>query len=487
MHIVQIATELAPIAKAGGLADVVYGLSKELIRNRHHVEIILPKYDCLQLQNLTLEISKKKISKELFFSSYSAQFDGLNLILIDLHHPKDFFNRGMIYGCPDDIDRFTAFSLAALEFLTLSKKAPDLIHVHDWPTSLIPILYQQIYKPKGYRVNGIVLTVHNMEYQGKCHPHHLAPFHLPSLDKLHDPLKPTDLNLLKGGIEYADQVTTVSPTYEIEAQHSPAGFGLQETLKRLKHKFHGILNGIDEHFWDPQKDPYLFKMYDTHTIKTAAHLRAVQSAKKENRRSLYKHLQLREEKGPLVACISRLVTQKSPELIKHSLLRTLEKKGQFILLGTTPDRSIEKEFTLLQESYLNHGSVAILMDKDEGLAHQIFAAADLFIIPSLFEPCGLTQLIALRYGTIPIARMTGGLKDTIFDIDTSTAPLEERNGFTFDFPDIQGVNWALDRAIDCFRTDREKWERIMMQGMRQDYSWKHSLPHYLAIYEKLNP
>ena len=199
-------------------------------------------------------------------------------------------------------------------------------------------------------------------------------------------------------------------------------------------------------------------------------------------RDLFK---LKHSDAPLVASVTRLVHQKSPELIKYSFHRTLEKGGQFILLGTTNVPSFQDEFEKFQQEFRNNANGIVLLDKDEALAHQIFAAADLFIIPSLFEPCGLTQLIALRYGTVPLARFTGGLADTVFDIDTSSRPLEERNGFTFDFPDKKGVDWALSRALDCFQHDPKKWQTLVLHGIEQDFSWKHSIRDYLSIYRSL--
>lgn len=495
MYIIHIATELAPIAKVGGLGDVLHGLSKELIRQGHTVEIILPKYDCLQYEELkNLKVEHRELwsfdgPHRYNNTIWSAQVDGLKVLLIEAHHPQYFFSRGVIYGCHDDIDRFIYFSRTAMEYLFKAGKQPHAIHVHDWPTALIPVLYRDMYIPLGYQAGGTILTIHNMEHQGKCHPHNLSRAGLRgesylTADKMQDTSSLSLINLLKGGIEYASRVTTVSPNYEKEIQTVEGGFGLQDVLKKQQKKLRGILNGIDEEFWNPEKDSYLIKKYQTHGIDKQL-LPQVLQGKKENRRHLTTHLQLKESNAPLVASITRLVPQKGPALLKHALKTTLEKGGQFILLGSTPIQSIHQEFALLQKELHNHGHGAILMDKDESLAHLIFAAADLFIIPSLFEPCGLTQLIALRYGTVPIVRLTGGLADTVFDIDTSTRPVAERNGFTFDFPDNKGVDWGLNRAIDCFKSDRSKWESLMLNGMKKDLSWKSATVEYLNLYREL--
>lgn len=493
MHIVHIASELAPIAKVGGLADVVYGLSKELCKLGHTVEIIIPKYDCLQydlLTNLTIETRELWAADGPYpFSNtiWSAECDGLKVLLIETHHSELYFDRGVIYGCHDDIDRFAYFSRAAIEYLFKSERKIDALHVHDWPTALVPVLHKALYAKVGFKPKRTVLTIHNLEYQGRCTPQTLTRAGLRGDDflepeKMQDPHSFHHVNLLKGGIVYADTVTTVSPNYEKEIQSPVGGLGLQDVLIGKKSHLKGILNGIDETFWDPETDPYLAHKYPGNDV-TKKRLSEVLKNKGENKNHLRSQLGLKKSSAPLVACITRLVPQKSPMLIKHALERTLEKGGQFILLGSSPIPEIQNDFLALKEHYQGNPQVAILMETDERMAHMIFAAADMFIIPSLFEPCGLTQLIAMRYGTVPIARLTGGLVDTVFDVDTSTKPVEERNGFTFEFPDTGGMNWALDRAIECYEDHPVKWHSIILNGMRMDHSWKNSAKEYLNIYK----
>jgi len=492
MYIVHIATELAPVAKVGGLGDVLYGLSKELVRQGHTVEVILPKYDCLryeQLQNLKVEHRELWVgegTQRYNNTLWSAQLDGLHVLLIEPHHPQYYFSRGVIYGCHDDIDRFLYFSKVAVEYMIKTGRQPEALHVHDWPTAIVPLLYQELHATSP---GGTLLTIHNMEHQGKCQVQNLSRIglrgdHYLFPEKMQDPFSPQLINLLKGGIVYADKITTVSPNYEKEIQTVDGGFGLQDVLKKNAHKLKGVLNGIDEDFWNPEKDLHLVAQYPAHGI-TKEKLALVRKGKKANRTHLEAHFRLKPSESPLVASITRLVPQKSPELIKHALFKTLEKGGQFILLGSTPIPQMQKEFEMLKEAHKENGNIAISLDYDEALAHLIFAASDLLIVPSLFEPCGLTQLIALRYGTIPIARMTGGLADTVFDIDTSTRPHAERNGFTFDFPDQKGVDWALLRALESFTHDRGKWETLMLNGMRHDFSWKTSAADYIHLYKSL--
>ena len=496
MYIVQIASELSPIAKAGGLGDVVHGLSKELCKLGHQIEIILPKYDCIDYTSLkSLKVEYKELCsfdgpQSINNTIWSASFDNLKIWLIEPHHHSQFFTRGTIYGAYDDIDRFAYFSRTAVEFLYKSGRKPDVLHCHDWPAAIIPVLLKEMYAQLGFKCGGSLLTIHNLEHQGKCSPHNLTRIGLRgedylSKEKLQDPSNPELINLLKGGIIYADRISTVSPSYEKEIQTPQEGFGLNEVLGKYRHKLKGILNGIDESYWDPAHDKHLVKHYNTHQINSSKKLENVLEAKKANRRHLRMHLNLKDENRPIVATVTRLVQQKAPDLIEHALYRTLEKGGQFILLGSSATPQTQKKFSDLLHKMQGNENAALLLAHDEALAHLIFAAADMFIIPSLFEPCGLTQLIALRYGSVPIARMTGGLIDTVFDIDTSTRPATERNGFTFDQPNPAGVNSALDRALKCWSEEKEKWQNIMRQGMAWDFSWRHAAPEYLLLYRKM--
>lgn len=492
MHIIHIASELAPIAKAGGLGDVVYSLSKALVQLGHKVDIILPKYDTLplsELQNLQVAFRElKSFDGPYTFNNivWSAQYHHLNLHLIESHHPDYFFSRGMIYGCPDDTARFAYFSRTAMEYLFKSEQKPDILHLHDWPTALAAIFYREIYQPLGYSIGGSVLNIHNLEHQGITSPEQLSRFGIhafASHSLLKDKSRPDLVNILKGGIEYSDQLITVSPNYQKEILTRDGGCGLDETLTKHKKKLHGILNGIDEEYWNPAKDSYLLKNYPSYPINSPEQLEEVIAAKKENRQHLRRYLHLENSSAPMIAAVTRLVPQKGPKLIEIALRRTLEKGGQFVLLGSTSSPEMALYFHNLREEFSRTRNVAIFVENDEALAHLIFASAHGFIIPSLFEPCGLTQMIAQRYGTIPIARMTGGLVDTVFDIDTSQKPLKDRNGFTFDYPDAEGVHWALDRALQCMTLEPKKRQFLIKNGISRDWSWKKQAPKYLTVYQ----
>lgn len=496
MRIVQLCTELAPVAKVGGLADVIYGLSKELARLGHEVEVFLPKYDTLDYARLkdlkvhTRELWCQEGANRFNNTIWSASVDGLKVLLLEPHHPEFYFGRGSIYGSRDDNDRFIYFCKAVFEFFLKRGERIDCLHLHDWPTALAPLLYKEMYKEQGLKIGGTVLTIHSLEHQGRASPHNLTKIGLRgesflTPEKLQDPVYPEALNLLKGGIEYSDLITTVSPTYEKEIQTPEGGHGLDPILRKYEKKLKGILNGIDEDFWNPEKDPHLVQRYTTHGLETMEQVESVVKAKAENAAQLRAHFRMSTKAAPLVVCVTRLVPQKAPELIKHALLHTLEKGGQFVLLGSSHIPAITRVFEDLKKELSHNSNVAICLDTNEALAHLIYASADISIIPSLFEPCGLTQLISLRYGTVPIARMTGGLADTVFDADTSERPEVERNGFVFEFPDSKGINWALDRALDCWANQPKKWHRIILNGIHRDFSWRHSAQEYVKVFESL--
>lgn len=492
MRILQIASEMAPIAKVGGLADVILGLSRELQTKGHDVSIMIPKYDCLDytaIKNLKpLEPSiKSTYRKEHFHSTiWTGLYDTIPIFLVDLHHPHDFFKRGCFYGCEDDMDRFLAFSRVSLDYILKSGVNPDIVHLHDWQTAAIAPLVKILYPKNSFK---IVHTIHNLEYQGKCAPFNLDWIGLKGKDllnpeKMGDPYSKNLINLLKGAIVYSDYLTTVSPNYAWEVTTPEGGRGLDPFLRKYIFKFEGVLNGLDYSYWDPQIDFYLLAHYSSRETPSSKRDRATLDKKEVIKSALRERLQLEQSKKPIVGCVARLVPQKGIELIKHALERTLEKGGQFVLLGTSPIPSITAEFHDLKVKYLDNPNVHLVLHHQEELAHQIYAGSDIFIVPSLFEPCGLTQLISLRYGAIPVVRKTGGLADTIADIDYSPRPAEERNGFVFDYPDNIGLDSALDRALNMWFNDQEKWHKLMIQGMNMDFSWNKPAEKYVDIYKR---
>jgi len=495
MHIVHIASELAPLAKVGGLADVLSGLSREQSWKGHDVDIIIPKYDCVN----TSEIRDFGIDTSDLLSFYQEEWahntvwigwvENLKVYFIEPHHPRYFFNRGCFYGCDDDIERYLYFSRAAMEFLYKKQITPDIIHIHDWQTAAIAPLYYEMYQSLGYTKPKIVFTIHNIEYQGKCSSKDLDKIglngkNLDTPEKLQDNNTPTLVNLLKGGITYADFITTVSPNYAKEIKTPEGGRGLDQTILRYENKFAGVLNGIDYSYWNPELDRYLPTHYSPRDVPSNKKDRTTLDQKAYVKKYLRDRIGLSEDYKPLVGCIARLVPQKGIELIKHTLKYALEHNGQFVLLGSSPIPSINAEFHAIKAHYADHPDIHLILTHQEDLAHQIFAGCDMLIVPSLFEPCGLTQMIALKYGTIPIVRKTGGLADTIVDVD-SGEPFEKTNGYVFENPDNAGIESALSRAFECWFGNHDRWHKLMINGMNIDFSWNHPAGRYIDIYQKL--
>lgn len=496
MHIIHIASELAPIAKVGGLADVLLGLCRELSWKSHDVDIIIPKYDCMDSDDVRdLNIFERDLTSyydgEWFTNTiWMGWVENLKVYFIEPHHPRHFFERGCYYGCEDDIDRYLYFSRAAIDFLHKNNFQPDILHLHDWQTAIISVLYEDIFKSLGFNKTKTVFTIHNLEYQGKCLPVDIDKIGLDGIkyltpEKMQDPIIPEDLNLLKAGIVYSDYVTTVSPNYAWEIKTPEGGRGLDPIILKYEDKFSGILNGIDYSYWNPEIDRYLPTHYSMRENPSDKRDRNTIDKKAYIKKLLRERLMLAEAHRPIVGCITRLVPQKGIELIKHTLLHIVEKGGQFILLGSSPIASINEEFHKLKHQFADHPHIHIILHHQEELAHMIFAGSDMFIVPSIFEPCGLTQLIAMKYGTVPIVRKTGGLADTVFDVDYSGLEFEETNGYTFDYPDTIGLDSALDRAIRCWYDNPDRWRKIMLNGMNMDFSWNKSSDLYLEIYKKV--
>lgn len=494
MHIIQIAAELAPIAKVGGLGDVVSGLSRQLQKNGHHVEIIIPKYDVTHLQQVE-QLQELKTAFPLTYDGHThqvrvwkGQLLGVTVFFLDSEHPHSFFKRGCIYSCLDDMDRFLYFSLAALEFIHTRTELPDIIHAHDWQTGIIAPLYINQYRLHSPKRAALVHTLHNLEHQGVCDPGFLHkvgldPEHYMCPDRLQDPLNASQINLLKGSIVYSDAITTVSPTYAEEVKSQASGRALESILIQHTSRFSGILNGLDCDYWNPKADPYLPAHFGLERGQMAHGQFSLR-----NKRLVKQRLQTtvgleQVENKPLVAVISRLVPQKGIHLIRRGLYRTLELDGQFILLGSSPIPQVQAEFEALKEEFSQNPSVHIEMVQSESLAHLIFGGSDIFLVPSLFEPCGLTQLIAMRYGSIPVVRSTGGLSDTVFDVDYADCPVEERNGYCFEHTDDQALDSALDRAMNCWKSHPEIWWQLVRNAMSIDHSWKTSAKAYEDIYK----
>ncbi|OEL13912.1 Soluble starch synthase 3, chloroplastic/amyloplastic [Dichanthelium oligosanthes] len=406
MHIVHIAVEMAPIAKVGGLGDVVTSLSRAVQDLGHNVEVILPKHDCLNLSNV------KNLHIHQSFSWGGSEIKvwrGLveDLCVYFLEPQNGMFGVGCVYGRNDD-RRFGFFCHSALEFLLQSGSSPNIIHCHDWSSAPAAWLFKENYAQSSLANARVVFTIHNLEFGA----HHIGK-----------------------AMKYCDKATTVSNTYSREV----SGHG---AIAPHLGKFYGILNGIDQDIWDPYSDGFIPVHYTPETV-----IEGKSAAKK----ALQQKLGLQQNDVPIVGIITRLTAQKGIHLIKHAMKRTLERNGQVVLLGSAPDPRIQGDFANLANTLQgeNHGRVKLCLTYDEPLSHLIYAGSDFILVPSIFEPCGLTQLVAMRYGAIPIVRKTGGLYDTVFDVDNDKDRARARglepNGFSFDGADNNGVDYALNR------------------------------------------
>ncbi|GAB4376048.1 MAG: glycogen synthase GlgA [Elainellaceae cyanobacterium] len=488
MYIVQIASECAPVVKAGGLGDVVYGLSREIELRGHAVEIILPKYDCMRydqiwgLHEAYSDLWVPWYDGAIRCQVYCGWVHGRLCFFIEPQSEDNFFNRGVYYGCVDDHLRFAFFSKAALEFLLRTNKRPDIIHCHDWQTGLVPVMLFEIYKYSGMDHQRVCYTIHNFKHQGIAGTNILWATGLNredyyfSYDRLQDNFNPFALNFMKGGIVYSNFVTTVSPHHAWEAHYGEFGYGLGHTLELHQQKFSGILNGIDYEVWNPEIDRFIPAQYNAETLTDKA----------KNKKALRERLWLQDEDKPIIAYIGRLDEQKGVHLVHHAIYYSLHRNAQFVLLGSATEASINNWFWH-EKNFLNSNpNVHLELGFNEELSHLIYAGADIIVVPSNFEPCGLTQMIGLRYGTVPIVRGVGGLINTVFDRDYDHyhAP-EERNGYVFFQTDYPALESAMDRAIGLWSYYPEEFEKLQMQGMSYDYSWNHPGESYINIYEHI--
>jgi starch synthase len=486
MYIVQIASECAPVIKAGGLGDVVYGLSRELELRGHTIEIILPKYDCMRydqiwgLHEAYQDLSVPWFDGAIHCTVFCGWVHGSLCFFIEPHSEDNFFNRGCYYGCVDDHLRFAFFSKAALEFLLRTDKRPDILHCHDWQTGLAPVMLYEMYKYHGMENIRVCYTVHNFKHQGIAGTNILWATGLNresyyfEYDRLRDNFNPFGLNSMKGGIVYSNFVTTVSPNHAWEAHYGEFGYGLGHTLELHQHKFGGILNGIDYAVWNPEIDSFIPYQYGSENL----------AGKEKNKKALRERLWLSHDDKPLVCYIGRLDDQKGVHLVHHAIYYALHRQAQFVLLGSATEPSINSWFWHEKNFLNNNPDCHLELGFNEELSHLIYAAADIIVVPSNYEPCGLTQMIGLKYGAVPVVRGVGGLVNTVFDRDYDEYhEPEKRNGYVFNQTDFQGLESAMDRAIGLYNYYPDEFEKLRIQGMNYDYSWNQPGTDYLAIYE----
>ncbi|MBK1720664.1 glycogen synthase [Thiocystis violacea] len=486
MHIAMVSAECAPIAKAGGLGDVIQGLSHELLDRGETVEILLPYYDILKqsfiggLTEAEAPLSVPFYDRRLECHLLHAELNGVRCVFFDPRGEHGYFRRGQIYGEADDAERFAFFSSAVLEFVLRSERRPDILHCHDWQTGLVPVLLLERYRALGLDGIRTCYTLHNVGYQGRVDVSILRqvgldPVSLMIPDRLQDPGDARVANLMKGGIVAADFVNTVSPRYAWEIQNTDQGMGLQSVFQAHRHKFGGILNGIDASVWSPETDDAIPVQFGPASLP----LKAV------NRRELRSRMGLAETEKPIFAVVSRLDRQKGVALIQHGIRYALAEGCQLVLLGSSLDPEISAQFEALKAELDPSPDCQLELTYDEGLAHLIYAGADMILIPSLYEPCGLTQLIAMKYATVPIVRRVGGLADTVFDAHYSDKSFDVRNGYVFDDPTEAGLESAMSRAIALWRRFPGYFRQLRVNGMRGNYSWRQPAERYLEVYRHL--
>lgn len=484
LYVIHITPELAPVAKVGGLADVVFGLSRELALRGNTVEIILPKYDCLRYDQIWgLHVCYHDLlvpwwGGHVHCSVWFGEVHGRRCYFIEPHSRENYFSRGKFYGDNDDALRFAFFSRAAMEFLYKSGKSPEIIHCHDWQTGLVPVFLYEIYQQLGMRHPRVCFTAHNFKHQGVTGEVLLWATELGRVeyfrhrDRLGDDANPSALNPMKGGIVYSNFVTTVSPNHAWEAKHDQ-GHGLEHTLHVHQVKYGGVVNGIDYDVWNPEVDRHIPRRYGANCVDD----------KYVNKRALRDRLWIADGSKPILAYVGRLDPQKGLELLHHAAHWAVANSAQFVLLGSAPDPRVGHDFWELKRRYNDHPDVHIELGFDEELSHLLYAGADLMLVPSRFEPCGLTQLVAMRYGTVPVVRAVGGLADTVFDKDYDWRPLHERNGYVFQHYTQHALEVTLQRAVRCYYDYPEHFRALMLNGMRTDYSWNLPGQHYLNIYD----
>jgi starch synthase len=481
----MISAECAPVAKVGGLADVVYGLSRELEVRGHGVEIILPKYDCMRYDHIWgLHITMHDLWVPWFGSAVHCSVwfgfvHGRKCFFIEPHSNDNFFNRGAFYGFNDEALRFAFFNKAAMEFMLKTDKRPDIIHCHDWHTGLVPVLLAEIYRHQGMGNQRVCYTIHNFKHQGIAgadvlHATGLGrPDYYFHYDRLRDNFNASAINFMKGGIVYSNFVTTVSPHHAWEAQHTDQGYGLAHTLHIHSGKFGGVLNGLDYDVWNPEIDRFIPSQYNVYKLNN----------KYGNKEALRDRFWLDKSYKPIVAYVGRLDHQKGVHLIRHALFFSIWNNAQFVLLGTSPDPEVNNYFSHLKRHLNDSPDCHLELGFNEELSHLIYAGADMIVVPSMFEPCGLAQMIGLKYGTVPIVRAVGGLVDTVFDRDYDTRPHYMRNGYMFEHADYGSMESAMQRALGLWYSYPDEFRHLMISGMKCDNSWSRAGLDYLNIYE----
>ena len=470
------ASESVPFVKTGGLADVVGALPPVLRAEGVDVRVILPKYTAIaeELKQQMRQVASFEVDlgwRKQYCGIETVSYAGVTWYFVDNEY---YFGRPYIYGLGgDEYERYGFFCRAVLNALPWIDFVPDVLHCHDWQTGMIPALLRIQYAHIPLYANiRTIQTVHNLQYQGI-----FGVKDVQDCLGLGDSLFTADkleaygmANYLKSGLVYADEITTVSPSYAEEITTEYYGERLDGLLRARNNVLHGILNGIDVQEYNPEIDPVIAENYQITTLSGKAACKA----------ALQRGLGMQEDPSiPVVGMVTRLSNQKGLDLIDNVIAEMMKQDIQLVVLGMGDEKYVNM---LKWAASAYPGRVAARFEMNHDLAHHIYAGADIFLMPSQFEPCGLSQMISMRYGTVPVARETGGLRDTVLSYNEYTG---DGNGFTFFNYNAHDMLFTLKRALDYYRNEKQTWQLLMQRGMEGDYSWAHSAKEYVRLYEDL--
>ncbi|CDD53996.1 MULTISPECIES: glycogen synthase GlgA [Ruminococcus] len=469
MNILFAASEALPYVASGGLADVAGSLPSAIVKKGHDCRVVIPLYKCISaemrasltfLTNITVDVSWRKQYCGIFTGIYK----GVTYYFIDNEY---YFGRDGIYGFYDDCERFVFYSRAVLEMIRCIDFKPDIIHANDWQAAMIPVYYQIFYKyQQGYENIHTIFTIHNIQYQGKYGKEVLNE--LMGIPLYHTGLLEYDgcVNMMKGAIETADKITTVSPSYAWEILDPWYSHGLDRALNTKQYKLCGFLNGIDVDGYNPETDPAIPANYSVKNMQ----------GKAKCKQALLEELGLQDGDEPIIGIVTRFVSHKGIDLIRYVFEDILNLGYKFAILGS--GEKIFEDF-FKEMAWRHPGRVSVTLGFIPQLARRIYAGCDMFLMPSQSEPCGLAQMVAMRYGTLPIVRETGGLRDTVRD-----GGGENGNGFTFKTYNAHDMLGACNRAKIAY-DDKPRWKALQKTAMESDFSWNVSAELYLGLYREL--
>ncbi|MFC1747587.1 glycogen synthase GlgA [Pseudomonadota bacterium] len=473
-----VSSEAHPLIKTGGLGDVAGSLPAAIKALKQDIRIIMPAYrqtlrkvEKLQLVSVQMEGVPETVRL------FEGRFPGSTVKLWLVDSPAHFDRNGGPYldelgnDWEDNAERFATFARAVVAVATNQAQLdwqPDVVHCNDWQTGLVPSLLSLHHQRPA-----TVFTVHNLAYHGYYPTEEFQNLDLPhALWGIHGMEFYGGLSYIKGGLTYSDIINTVSPTYAKEILTDHFGYGLEGLLAHRGDRLVGILNGVDYKEWNPATDPHLKHHFDKKETE----------GKAKNKRALQSHFGLpKKSDTPLLGLVGRLVEQKGIDMVLDIIPHLVESDTQLVVLGTG-DKRFEQALNQAAKAYPHN--IGVHAGYSEAMAHQIEAGADMFLMPSRFEPCGLNQIYSLRYGTVPIVRKTGGLADTVVDASDDNLAKGIATGFQFEHANSDGLWWATHRAITIYRDQPKQWQKMMLCGMKQDFSWKQSAKHYLELYER---